>query len=123
MEKFKVEPIQEIHTKIRGVTYDDPASGVNRQDIIRAFVKPGTKLELRPEATNPVDSEAIAVWLRNKSLLMGKKEYHLGYLSHELAHEMRTHLAQGIQPVVTVLGVTGGTKEQPTRGVNIVIRF
>lgn len=111
----------EIHTKIRGVTFDDPVSGMHRQAIIKAFVRPGTELELRPDPTNPVDPSAVGVWLVRKVMLVSSKQYHLGYLTHELATEMRSKMAKGVHIKVTVLNVTGG--KDKTVGVNILLSF
>lgn len=111
----------EIHTKIRGVTFDDPVSGMHRQAIIKSFVRPGTELELRPDPNNPVDPAAVGVWLVRKVMLVSSKEYHLGYLTHELASEMRFKMARGTRVKVTVSNVTGG--KDKTVGVNILLSF
>lgn len=117
---MKSEPI-EIRTKLRGVTHDDLASGVNRQEIIHKLMRPGQRLELRPEPDNAVDPGAVGVWLR-KRVLLATAEYHVGYLSHELARDVRVLIAQGRRVTCTVLDITGGSTGKVARGVNVVIR-
>lgn len=112
----------EIKTKIVGVTFDDPANpSLNRQEIIRKLVKAGQKLDLRPEPDNPVDTEAVAVWLR-KRVLLATVEYHLGYLNGRVAHDVGVLFKQGRRPTCTVLDVTGGKGGKVAYGVNVVIR-
>jgi len=109
--------MEEQRTKIKGVTRDDPHTGMNRQEIIRRYLRPGTKLIPRLEPDNPADPEAVALWLEND-----KGQFHLGYLSHERAETVGGMLRAGQTLDVTVSEVTGGVKGKPTRGVNIVIR-
>ncbi|MEA3336481.1 MAG: hypothetical protein U9R25_11260 [Chloroflexota bacterium] len=44
-------------TKIKGVTFDDPLTGKNRQEIIKKHVKPGTTVTFAAEPDNPVDGQ------------------------------------------------------------------
>jgi len=108
----------EIRTKIRGVTHKDPYSKKPRQKIIERYVRPGTKLTAILEPDNPYGENAIGLWLT-----VGRKRYHVGYLRSELAAELAPIVKADIPLYVTVLSVTGGTKEHPTRGVNIVVRY
>ncbi len=107
----------EERTKIKGVTHDDPHTGMNRQEIIRQFVRAGTRLVPRLEPDNPVNPRAVALWLEAEG-----QEFHLGYLSDERAESVGESLRAGRPVEVMVSEVTGGVKGKPTRGVNVVIR-
>lgn len=113
--------ITEVKTKIRGVSRVDPRSGMERQAIIRRYLRPGTVLELHTEPGNPVNPKAIAVWLRRKRLL-GSRTFHLGYLGENLSY-LHGRIGEGRIESVVVSSITGGTREKPTRGVNVVIRW
>lgn len=102
----------EIKTKIAGVTHD------NRQRIIKEYVRAGQPLLLLRELDNPVDPDAVAVWLP-----LGKKRHQLGYLSADRAEIIAPLLDDGWSAEAVVQAVTGGTLEKPTRGVNIIIKF
>ena len=108
---------EEERTKIKGVTFDDPHTGMNRQEIIRRYVRSGTRLVPRLEPDNPVDPGAVAIWLENED-----GQFHLGYLSKERAETVGGMLRAGCDLEATVSGVTGGVAGKPTLGVNIVIR-
>ena len=109
--------MEEQRTKIKGVTRDDPHTGINRQEIIRRYVRSGSRLTPRLEPDNPADPDAVALWLEND-----EGQFHLGYLSHERAEIVGGMLRAGQTLDVTVSEVTGGVKGKPTRGVNVVIR-
>jgi len=109
--------MEERRTKIRGVTRDDPHTGINRQEIIRHYVHSGTRLTPRLEPDNPVNSKAVALWLETAD-----GQFHLGYLSDEHAASVGERLRAGQTLDVTVSEVTGGVRDKPTRGVNVVIR-
>lgn len=111
-----------ISSKIVGVTYDDPRSGLNRQKIIRTFVKPGSQLEARLESDNEFDPNAVALWF-SKRVLFQKSEYHLGYMTKTINERMAGLLREGRKLDIRVKELTGGTKEEPSIGVNIVISF
>lgn len=113
----------EIKTKVVGVNYNDPKSGKSRQEIIKQHIRPGTDLVAKLEPDNAHDPNAIAIYFEKKGLLFGKTQYHLGYLSEELAAELAPLLRKGTVLKIDVLAVSGGTKEKPSRGVNIVIRY
>lgn len=115
--------VEEIRTKIAGVNHKEPRSGKNRQDIIKQHIQPGTDLIARLEPNNPVNPNAVAIWFEKKGVLFGKTQYHLGYLSDDRAEQLAPILKKGIAVKVDVLGVTGGTKEKTSYGVNIVIRY
>jgi hypothetical protein len=114
---LKTQSYVEENTKISGVTYIDPASGLSRQEIIMAHVTPGTRLQAVPE-DNPHDPNAVALWLD----AMGKR-YHIGYVPASRARYLAPKLRDGLQVEVVVMAVTGGTPTKPTRGVNIALRY
>lgn len=112
----------EIKTKISGVTFPDPESGLNRQEVIGRFVRPGTRLDLRLESNEHArDNVAVAVWISRGCVR--KRSFHIGYLNEDRKAEVLPALARGAGYSATVLDVTGGTKATPTRGVNVVIRW
>lgn len=114
---LKIQSHVEEITKISGVTYADPASGMARQDLIRLHVTPGTRLSAELE-DNPHDPNAVALWLD----AMGKR-YHIGYVPASRARYLAPKLREGLRVEVVVLSVTGGTPTKPTRGVNIALRY
>ena len=114
--------LHEFHTKVTGVTFDDPHSGLNRQEIIAAHVRPGMRVHLRPEPDNPVDALAVGVWVSVGGLLR-RRDYQIGYLFQERAREVRALLQDGHGVDAKVTDVTGGTRDKPTYGVNLVIRW
>ena len=71
---------------------------------------------------NPHDPNAVALWLEVKKFLKAER-YHLGYVPASRAKYLAPKLRAGVKVSVTVTDVTGGTKEKPTRGVNVVIRY
>lgn len=111
--------MSQINSKIVGVTYDDPRSGMNRQKIIRTFVKPGSKLEARLEPDNEHDPNAVALWF-SKRILWEKSEYHLGYMTKTVNKRMAELLREGKKLKIKVKEVTN---QESTIGVNIVIDF
>lgn len=108
-----------IKSKIHGVTHSNP-DGVNRQDAIRAFVKSKQELILLPEKDNPVDPNALALYVNGKAGLFAKtKPYQLGYISADLSPQINDEIKAGHKIFVDVLEVTGTGKDH--RGVNIKI--
>lgn len=110
--------MKEVRTKIRGVTYDDPRSGLNRQKIIKRYVRAGMRLYLEPEDENSYESDAIMILLRRSG-----KMYHLGYVGSELSQWMGSMLRSGRNMNAWVTEVTGGTRKKKSRGVNILIQI
>ncbi len=95
-----------IHTKIVGVTADD------HQDNIE-LLDEGEALKLVREPSNPHDRNAIAVEISDGDAL--------GYISRDLAAELAPAMDAGQYFKCTVTALTGGTDEQPAKGVNILI--
>ena len=105
------------HTKIRGVTYNDPETCIDRQAIIKQFLDAGTELRAALEPDNPVNANAVAIWLDTED----GHSYHLGYLGDDLADEIAGYLQRDKHVDVVVSEVTGGVYGKPTRGVNLII--
>ena len=108
----------EIFSKVRGVTHEDPISRKSRQELIRRYVRQGTHLIARLDPENPVDENAIELWLPWK-----RKQFSLGYVNPDLVPRLAKVLRAGVPLTVTVKGVTGGTRGRETRGVNITIAY
>jgi hypothetical protein len=113
-----------IHTKIRGVTKENP-DGVNRQRIIRQWCHSGDALFLVREATNPVDRNAIQVKRivyssdnREDNPRLGEQ---LGYVSRELAEKLAPRVDRdGSVLMARIMEITGG-EDYESLGVNIQI--
>jgi hypothetical protein len=118
-----VDSYVEIKTKISGVTHDDPRSGINRQKLIKKYVRSGMRLKAQREPENPYDPDAVMLILERRGLLrLRKRRFHLGYLPRLRAAMVSDYLKKRKPVEVVVLDVTGGTRKKKTRGVNVVIR-
>lgn len=106
---------KEIKSKVSGVTFE------HRQPAIQAHGKAGRKLVLVPEPENPVDSNAVAVYLERSRLIGKNQHYHIGYLNGRLAEDVQTAWTKGQTVTAKITEITGGTKDKPTRGVNILV--
>lgn len=114
---------QTIYSKIAGVTYSNE-DGIERQDIIRAFVRKGMELQLIPEPDNQYSKNALALFVHAKIGIFNKKKpYRVGYIKNDLADRFSKELDTGNRIFVDVTDITGGTKEHKTRGVNIKIKI
>lgn len=122
MAKAKLVSYSEITTKISGVTHDDPSTGVNRQALIKAYVKPGMELTLKREPDNEYDPNAVGLWFKVRNLFI-PRNVHIGYINRTHAAYISQKMKEGVKFTVTVTEVTGGAKDKPTRGVNISIRW
>lgn len=112
----------EIRTKISGVTHDDPHTGINRQRIIKKYIRRGTKLIPKCEPDNPYDANAVGLWLKRKKFPgLKTRWHHIGYLNQKRARQCTDFMKQGYVPKVKVTEVTGGRRRKRTRGVNIII--
>lgn len=114
---------REIKTKIRGVSHKNQ-DGSDRQAIIRKHIHGGRELLLAREPDNPYSEtgNAVSVWYEKRGLLR-RRRLQLGYLGSDLADEVAPLLDQRWRYRVVVLGITGGSRNQPTRGVNIKIEM
>ena len=112
----------EMKTKIAGVTFTDPKSGRDRQEIISRYVRAGNKLKLKLEKNAHAEGgAAVAVWLQRGCVR--RRRFHIGYLSEERKWEIIPALQRGMSYTAMVSDVTGGTRQHSTHGVNIVIRW
>lgn len=112
----------EIRTKVSGVTYADPRSKINRQDLIRQYMTTDTALELKREPRNPHDANAVGVWLVRRGCL-GKKRFHIGYIHRDQAAQVAALMDSGRKVMAMVSAVTGGVGEKRTLGINVVLRY
>lgn len=96
-----------FHTKLAGVSFE------GRQDVI-AGLHAGAPLELRRQADNPHDSNAIAVHYG---------QLQLGFFNKRLAAHIAPLMDAGARYGARVASLTGGssTGEFKHRGVNVVI--
>src|SRR5580658_8056982 len=96
-----------FHTKLAGVSFE------GRQDVI-AGLHAGAPLELRRQADNPHDANAIAVHYG---------QLQLGFFNKRLAAHIAPLLDAGARYGARVASLTGGrsTGELKHRGVNVVI--
>jgi hypothetical protein len=114
--------VRSIHTKIRGVTKENP-DGVSRQQIISHCCRLGDALFLVREPNNPVDRNAIQVKRIVCSDVPDKPRLgeQLGYLSRELAEELAPNMDEhGFVLMAWIMNVTGGEDDE-CLGVNIQV--
>jgi len=108
-----------FHTNISGVTYENP-DRTSRQEIIRRFCKPGMPVVLIREPYNQYGDQTVGVWL-NK--LVNKRIMQIGYIKSEIAEEIADQIDRGLVVLAEIEEVTGGTKDKPTFGVNLIVHF
>ena len=101
-----------FHTKVAGVSHANP-DGTPRQSLIKNRCRVGDEVRLAPEPGNPHDRDAIAVHHATGG--------QLGYLSAELAASLRRDVKAGRRLRGVISDVTGGTRDRPTRGVNLLV--
>jgi hypothetical protein len=114
--------VRSIHTKIRGVTKENP-DGTNRQQIINQYCRRGDALFLVREPNNPVDPNAIQV----RRIVYGVTEdkhrlgEQIGYVSRELAEDLAPKMDhEGFVLMAWIMNVAGG-EDNKSLGVNIQI--
>ncbi len=100
-----IEEAWSFYTKVAGVTFE------GRQGVI-PHVRPGQRLRLVREPTNPHDPHAIAVCTED-----GR---HLGYLSARLAGRLAPAMDAGTRYAATASQVTGGGGR--SYGLNIFVQ-
>ena len=105
-ELADISQASQFHTKVVGVTFD------GRQDGVGSLA-PGDRLELVREPENAADPSAIAVRTQDG--------HALGYLKRLIAAALAPEMDRGAAYSACVTEVTGGTPEQPTRGVNVLV--
>ncbi len=92
-----------FNTKVAGVSFE------GRQDIV-AGIAPGAPLELRRDAANPHDPNAIGVWF-------GRLQ--LGFLKAAIAKRVAPNIDAGERYTAEVTAVTGGGAR--SFGINIYV--
>ena len=95
-----------FHTKVVGVTFDGRQEGL-------VGLEQGEELLLVREPDNPHDPNAIAV-LRAGGV-------RIGYLKRLIAAAIAPEIDRGANYGAVVSGLTGGTAEKASRGVNILV--
>ena len=110
-----------FHSNIAGVSHRN-SNGSDRQAYIRAYCRPGIRVELRPEPDNPHDKNAVGCWIRARAFIFFSADVQIGYLPADVCGEIARHLAKGGKADCDVAEVTGGTRGKSTLGVNIQIR-
>jgi len=99
--------LREIRTKVRGVSRDG-------RQAVAVRLRPGQKLRLEREPTNPKDPNAIRLMADRRQV---------GYVSADLASRLAPWMDRRHTWSATVLEVTGGEPDAPTYGVNFVLRY
>jgi hypothetical protein len=114
--------VRTIHTNIRGVSFEN-SDGTSRQQIIRSFCHPGDALLLIRERGNPVDPNAIRV-VRICRGFDGRAAFseQLGYLSKEIAQDLRPFFDEGPVGFAEIVEVTGDLTGQDGSCVGVNIR-
>jgi hypothetical protein len=110
----------EFHTKVVGVTHPN-SDGSSRQATISRCCRPGMPLIFKPEPSNPADPNAVGVWVEIRCMLFFRRAVQIGYISRDLADEFSEAIAAGERIDGWISDVTGGTREKPTFGVNLLI--
>jgi hypothetical protein len=95
---------------------------MNRQALIKKHVRVGMQLTPAVEPDNPHDPNAVGLWYRARFGLF-MRDVHLGYIGRTHSAYVAEKLRAGNRVTVTVSQVTGGSKDKPTMGVNVVIRW
>lgn len=99
--------MNKIYSKLSGVTHHNP-DGTDRQEIIAELCYQGQRLLLVREP-NQFSYDNIGVYVA----------YQVGYVNPEIAHLLAPFIDEGGLVEAHVTGITGGSEEKPTRGVNI----
>lgn len=109
-----------FHSKVAGVTANN-SDGRSRQNYIRAFCKPGMAVTLVREPNNAYDKNAVAVWIKIRSLIFFTANVQIGYLKAEVAEEIARYIDKGDHVSCQITEVTGGGRGKSSLGVNILI--
>ncbi len=75
-----------IRSTIFGVTFDN-RDGSSRKDIIQTYCDAGMELEVRPEPDNPIEKDALGLWVQTRGVL-GTRNFQVGYVQSELADKL-----------------------------------
>jgi hypothetical protein len=96
-----------IRTKISGVTFPNP-DGTNRQKIIRRYCRAGKPLEVRHEPKNRHDRNALGLWIMSRAFFIFPVWYQVGYVSEDIAEDLKPYRLAGATITARILDVTGG---------------
>lgn len=108
--KSSQQVFQSFICAVAGVSQKN-RDGSDRQALIRRYASPGAVAELRREADNPYDSNAVAVFVRGRQI---------GYLRAEVAERMARLIDTGdYSPSATIQDVRGGVAGKDTIGVSL----
>jgi HIRAN domain len=111
MKTKKTAPLplgyETIRTKISGVTFPNP-DGTSRQRIIRRHCRAGKVLEVRPEPKNRHDRNALGLWVMSRAFFIFPVWQQVGYVSKELAEDLKPYRRAGATITARILQVTGG---------------
>ena len=105
--------MRSFHTKIVGVTFDNP-NGESRQAVIRnLYLQTQTpfSVDLSLDLTNPYDANAVAVYSPTGD--------QVGFLSRNVASQVSKWIRQGIDVKATATHITGGRGYH--YGINLLI--
>lgn len=102
----------EFFTRVVGTSHANP-DGSDRQAAIKEHCAAGALLTMVREPQNSFDSNAIGVYCSGAQI---------GYLTSEIADQYAPEIDAGkLRLSGRVTDVTGGTRQKPTLGVNIVL--
>jgi hypothetical protein len=104
-------PVRHFYTKVAGVTYKND-DGSDRQDIL-STCSPLKKLRLEHEDNNPHDPNAIRVCTEE-----GRQ---IGHLFRDVASDVWWRMQHNFTYAAVSANLTGGTKEYPQLGMNIIL--
>lgn len=106
----------EFYSKIAGVSFRND-DGADRQNLIRAYARPGLILVLKREPGNRFspDGTTIGIWLSSPKV-------QIGYINDEVSLKLAPILDGGGSVIASITEITGGTNDKPTTGVNLRIK-
>ena len=105
----------QLKTKVVGVTFDNE-DGTDRQRYVKKC-RVDDQLFLLPEPNNPHDHYAVAVYRKS---WWGHYQQ-IGYLGRHISPDVSEHISSGGTALAQIINLTGGTRDKPARGVNIVV--
>ena len=110
--------MEEIKSKIAGVSFKNN-NGTSRQELIRKYCKPGLALVLQPDPANPHgNGTAVEILVSTPTGLQ-----QIGFVRDTDLDDQLAEVITNEQRVdCNILNITGGTKESPTIGVNVIYR-
>ena len=95
-----------------GKTFYTKVAGASQYQKAIKKCREGQECSLEHEPDNEYDLNAIKVMVGNR---------HIGYLNADLARNVCSSVKRGRRYLAVIKEITGGTKDKPTRGVNLEI--